>query len=401
MKRSGLRVAYVLRAFPRLSETFILGEIVALKRRGVDVRVLALERTHEPRVHPAAARLLPEVEFLPVRAARTGARAPAPISARHLPYWSRGAGAGRRLALAGVRHLHAHFAGPAATAAAGAAAAAGISFSFTAHAKDIFADGVDWRWVRELGRRASRVVTVCDYNRRYLGSRLPGARVTRVYNGVDLRAWLPPAAPARPLDVVAVGRLVPKKGFEVLIRAMALLRDRGSPATLCLIGDGVERARLEELVRLLGLGSRVRLLGARTQPQVRRVLRQARLMAVPSVVAADGNQDALPTVLLEAGACGIPAVATRVAGIPEIVRHGETGVLVAPDDAAALARALESLLRSPRRCARLGSAARRWIARRFDQRDAVDALAALFHACVRETAHPLRGESDARAVAVL
>jgi len=221
--RARLKVAYFLRAFPRLSETFILGEILSLRRLGADVRIVALERIDEPRRHPEAEALLPEVLFVPASlrpdaptngirlaeqppkaglsaslpAARRLAARPhlngsarpgkgAPIHGKHECHWQAGEWAAKALAGSGVAHLHAHFAGPAATMAAAASNASGLPFSFTAHAKDIFASSVDWRWIEVVARRASALVTVCDYNRRFLAKRLPGARIERIYNGVDL-----------------------------------------------------------------------------------------------------------------------------------------------------------------------------------------------------------------------
>jgi len=435
--RTRLKVAYFLRAFPRLSETFILGEILGLRRLGAEVRIVALERIEEARRHPEAEALLPEVLFVPASlrqeaGATNGSRlaghppkvSPSPslpavrrlaarphlngsarpgngasILGKHECHWQAGEWAAKALVGSGVAHLHAHFAGPAATMAAAAANASGLPFSFTAHAKDIFASSVDWRWIDVVARRASALVTVCDYNRRLLAKRLPGARIERIYNGVDLEWWRPRGSRgrgrARPSHIVAVGRLVHKKGFHVLIDAMGLLKARGIEARLTIVGDGVERERLAQQVRSLGLVSRVRFAGGLTQPEVRRILHRATVMALACVVAPDGNQDALPTALLEAGACAIPAVATGVAGIPEILRHGRTGLVVPPGDAPALARALERLITRPAERDRLGRAARLWIEKRFDQKRSVTALARLFASLSGEHGRALERQ-DAR-----
>jgi glycosyltransferase involved in cell wall biosynthesis len=306
---------------------------------------------------------------------------------------ARHAAAGRRIGLQsrpGAPRTCAHFAGPSATAAAFAARTAGIGYSFTAHAKDIFIDSLDWKWLAWLGAQAHAVVTVCDYNRRFLRTRMPGARIVRVYNGVDLDRWRPAprgrgAAADTPGLVVTAGRFVKKKGFDVLVEALAILRDRGTPYRALLIGDGEQHASVKARARALKLGRRVRFPGALTQPEVRLAMRRATLVALPCIVDKNGNQDALPTVLLEAAACGLPAVATRVAGVPEIIRDSVTGHVVAPGDPEALADAMQSLLSSHRRRARMGAAARRRAESRFDQRRASLALARLF---AETSSHP-------------
>lgn len=386
---SAPRVAYVLRAFPRLSETFILHELLAQRARGTEVRVFAFERIEDERMHPEAVKLMSEVTYLEAKQPEswTGPK----LVPKKQRRW---AAAGRELAAElkawGATHVHAHFAGPAATAACFAAKGAGITFSFTAHAKDIFVDSLDWDWLAWLGAQAHAVVTVCDYNRRYLRKRMPDARIVRIYNGVDLEYWAPSArrAGAAPGPVVTVGRFVRKKGFDILVEALGLLRDRGLPLRAVLIGDGEELEPVQARAKTLRLGRLVKFPGALTRPAVLRHVAGASLVALPCIVDTDGNQDALPTVLLEASACGVPCVATRVAGVPEIVQDGVTGRVVAPGDAVALADALASLVSSSRRRARMGTAARRRAELRFDQRRAARALGRLFAESSRTPRHP-------------
>lgn len=374
-----LRVAYLLKSFPRLSETFILNEMLALRAQGVEVLVCALERSGERTMHPAAEALLSEVVWM------DAADDPADTRVACAPRKQRGAAlAGLRVAdqltAWGAQHLHAHFAGPAATAAAFAARATGLPFSFTAHAKDIFVEKVDWDWLAELGRRAHAVVTVSRYNRGFLESRMAGARIELIYNGVDLTRFIPAAhrTGARPGPIVGVGRFVRKKGFHVLVEAVGLLRDMGYDPRVVLAGGGAEEGALRARAKELKLGRALRFAGSLTQPEVRALLRRAALVALPCVVDTDGNQDALPTVLLEAAACGVPCVSTRVAGVPEIVAHGRTGYVTAPDDPRALARAIARLLVSPARRDRMGAAARRRAERMFNQDAASRALVRLY-----------------------
>lgn len=390
-----LRVAYVLKSFPRLSETFILNEILALRAQGVQVLVCALERSEETTFHPAAEAMLPEVVWMDDRDDAGSA------SVASVPRKQRAAAlAGLRVAGTlrswGAQHVHAHFAGPAATAAAFAATASGLTFSFTAHAKDIFVDSLDWTWLASLGRRAHTVVTVSEFNRRFLRRRMPDANVQRIYNGVDLAGFRPATtrSTARPGPIVAVGRFVRKKGFHVLIEAIALLKSMGLDPRVVLAGEGREKAALAARAKELGLGRSLRFAGALTQPEVRRLLRRASVVALPCVVDRDGNQDALPTVLLEAAASGVPAVSTHVAGVPEIVAHGRTGFVVRPEDPRAIAESLARLLESPELRQRMGAAARRRAEEKFDQRAAVRALADLYagaaRECTRQETHAYR-----------
>ena len=372
------RVAYVLRAFPRLSETFLMHEILAQRARGVQVRVFAFERVEGELMHPEAEALLSEITF--IDASETGVwRGPKLVPAKQRRWASAGRSIAAELQRWGATHVHAHFAGPAATAACFAAREARITFSFTAHAKDIFVDSLDWTWLAWLGAQAHAVVTVCDYNRRFLRKRMPDARIVRLYNGVDLERWSPvKGARAANGPIVTVGRFVKKKGFDVLVDALAILRDRGTPARAIMIGDGSEHVAVKARAKALRLGRHIRFPGALTQPEVQKVMRGASMVALPCIIDTDGNQDALPTVLLEGAASGLPAVATRIAGVPEIIRDGETGRVVAPGDAEALADAIAFLMKSSRRRAQMGAAARRRAERLFDQRRASQKLARLF-----------------------
>ncbi len=393
---SSPRVAYVLRAFPRLSETFILHELLALKARGVDVRVFAFERVDGECMHPDAALMLPEVTFVSAKEPAMW-RGPAVVPAKQRRWAHAGRQIGLELKAWGATHVHAHFAGPAATAACFAAETAKITFSFTAHAKDIFVDSLDWKWLAWLGAKAHAVVTVCDYNRRFLRRNMPDARIVRIYNGVNLDRWAPPARRAADGPVVTVGRFVRKKGFDILVEAIALLRDRGLAVKTVMVGDGAEFEAVQARAKELKLGRLVRFPGALTHPEVMKIMRKASMVALPCIVDTDGNQDALPTVLLEAAASGLPAVATRVAGVPEIVKDGVTGRVVAPGDAKAFADALADMMKSPRRRALMGTAARRRAERMFDQRRASHALVRLFAESCRSAQAPPRLQESPRA----
>lgn len=395
---STARVGYVLKRYPRYSETFVVNEILALEQAGVAISIFSLRPPEDGHFQDAISRVRARVGYYTAAGLRADdlwsaiADAGACIDDvesrlvlargmdhRHVYQALRIARDARRL---GVTHLHAHFATEATDVACLAAQLADLPFSFTAHAKDIFHEDVRPAALVAKMRAASAVVTVSDYNARFLRG-LPGApaeRVVRVYNGLPLEeiAFAEPAR--RPRRIVAVGRLVEKKGFAVLVEASALLRRRGVGHHCEIIGQGPLEEPLRAQVRALGLGDTVELVGPLPRRDVIGRVQSAALFAAPCVTGADGNRDGLPTVVLEAMAAGTPCVATDVTGLPEIVRDGETGLLVAEGQAAALADAMERLLDDAALRVRLAAAARRLVEQRFDVRRNVETLRHLFGA---------------------
>lgn len=382
---SGHRIGYVAKVYPRFSETFIVSEILAREAGGEEIEIVSLHRPREGRFHGTLAavrapvtylddRTVPESRLLWSQLRALAARAPlAADLGGLLDDEVRDAASAVELAVLardhGLTHLHAHFGTSAATVARRAARLAGITWSFTAHAKDIFHESVDPEDLRGKLRDAHHVVTVSDFNLAWLRERFgaDAARVVRVYNGLPLADFpfrAPPETPAT--DVLAVGRLVPKKGFDILLRACAIARDRGRPLRCRIVGGGEEEVRLRALHAELGLGGSVTLTGPLPQERVREELAAAGILAAPCVVAADGNADGLPTVILEALAAGTAVVATDVTGIPEAVRDGETGVIVAQDDPVALADALIALADDPDRRRAYARAGRALVERSFD-----------------------------------
>jgi len=408
---STLHVGYVLKMYPRLSETFILNEILQLERLGARVTIFSLRNAREGRFHEKLSRVQADVIYLDDRtpvellrhvATRRDRLAPlrrelgemlwSEITASDTPSVKLVGKAIDVAALAeerGIDHLHAHFATSAADVARGASRISGIPYSVTAHAKDIYLEAHDPERLRDRLQDASFVVTVCDANREWITSITNGsARVHRIYNGLDLDEFRPRPRTGRSGEpvVLGVGRLVPKKGFDTLIRACALLAASGLRFRCRIAGDGEERTALEDLVRREGLQQTVRFLGPLSNESVRREMETADVMALPCRVADDGNRDALPTVLLEAMAMELPFVSTPVTGIPEIAGREEGGVLVPEDDPAALARRLGELLDSPGRLRALGEAGRRRATLLFDGRRSAAELLSLFGGVPAETA---------------
>jgi colanic acid/amylovoran biosynthesis glycosyltransferase len=392
---TGRRIGYVLKMYPRFSETFILTEILAMQELGVDLEIFSLRAPMDGRFHELLADVTAPVSYLahrlrPAEAwalmARGHGELPGlpPVLAELLAADVDDAVAAVDLALAvragGITHLHAHFGSVATTVARLAARITGIGYSFTAHAKDIFHESVDPADLDRKLRDALAVVTVSDFNLRFLRGTYgwSAARVRRIYNGLDLRRFTFADPTDRQPVVVAVGRLVEKKGLGDLIDAIALLVRDGRPVSLQIVGSGPLEPALRAQIAALDLAGSVTLLGALPQARVRAVLRGAAVFAAPCVVGADGNRDGLPTVLLEAMACGTPCVATPVTGIPEAIRHRETGLLVPESDPSALADALAALLDDPALRLRYALAGRRLVERVFDAKANAAAVASIF-----------------------
>lgn len=380
------RIGYVVKMYPRFSETFVVSEIIARERRGDQISIFSLRPSTDTRFHDTLAQVQAPVEQIP-RTAKAlelwalirRAYPELPLLTTHLGELLEAehdaAGQAIELALAirrtGVTRLHAHFASLATTVARLASLLTGVPYSFTAHAKDLFHESVDPRDVDRKIAGASHVVTVSDYNVRHLMSSYPATAFTpvrRVYNGIDLERFS--FVPGRSGDpvILAVGRLVEKKGFADLIRAVAELRAAGRIVWCRIVGGGELESQLRALVDSLGVADLVTLTGPLPQANVREELERAHVFVAPCVVGSDGNADGLPTVLLEAMAVGTPCISTDVTGITEAVRDGETG-LVAPQHAPReLAAAIVRVIEDPEFAAKLAASARELIAEEFDVR---------------------------------
>jgi colanic acid/amylovoran biosynthesis glycosyltransferase len=380
-------VAYVLKMFPRFSETFILNELLELERQGARLRIFSLRPPDDGVFHADVARVRAPVSYVPLVALRNAISFVRPharlLAARPRPYATgilrvlTRATSVRTFARAGyiadivrrerIRHLHAHFASAPTSVALEVSRLLGISYSFTAHAKDIFLETVRDDEVSEKLADARFAVTVSDYNRRHLANVNPAARLVRIYNGLDLERYSANgASPERPPLILAVGRLIEKKGFADLVRACDLLRRDGVSFSCRIVGKGPLEAELRRHVSLLGLEGCVELSGPIPREELVRRYRAASVVVAPCVVGHDGNRDGLPTVLVEAMALGVPVVATAVTGIPELVEDGRTGVIVPERDAEALARAIARVLADPATARRLADAGRERIERDFD-----------------------------------
>lgn len=343
------KIGYVLKVFPRLSQTFIVNEIRAHEQAGFEVVIFSLKRPRESDIGIVDPPLRSPVIYL---------SGPETSWPRQLT---------REVARLRIEHLHAHFGNIATTVAQAAAAESGIPYSFTAHAVDVFDDRVNQRDLRSKLEGAASVVTVSDYNVRHLYE-VHGRRARRIYNGLPLDQFGYRKAGRDVGSLLAVGRLIEKKGFSTLIAACRQLADWDIPFACSIIGEGPLRPDLERRILDQGLGGRVELLGARSAAEVRERLRRAAVLVAPCQIASSGDRDGLPTVLLEAMALGTPCVSTDVTGIPEIVIDGRTGIAVPPGDPGRLATACRAVLADPVMAGRMARTARRRIETHFDCR---------------------------------
>jgi glycosyltransferase involved in cell wall biosynthesis len=377
----------LVNTWPKLSETFILEEVLGLERQGVNLRLYALGEPTDEITHGALSRVRSPLVRVPAalprsalidRHARMALAAPMRYGQALLDAGVRGA-AGRQdflragwlaaqLKLDGVAHLHTHFISQPADIAQAASRMSGIPFSISAHAKDIYlSDAADLR--RKL-RAAQFTVTCTEANRSALAAIAPQADVHLMYHGIDHGIFHPSrrvaAAPGEPPLILAVGRLRAKKGLDTLIDACRLLHERGQRVRCDIVGYGQEHDALAHRIENAGLGRHVRLAGKLAREQVIERYARAAVFVQPSRIGADGDRDGIPNVLLEAMAMGLPVVASRVSGIPEVVRDGVNGLLVEADAPLALAEAIERALLYPAHSAAMGLAARRTVAEGFD-----------------------------------
>jgi len=380
------RVGYVVKRYPRYSETFIVNEILAHEAAGLSVSIFSLRPPCDSHFQDKIAFVRAPVQYFTIDSAKSLAFWEAlRRAANSLPrVWDELPSAldedvivvQQALLIAaavceqGISHLHAHFATESTSVARLAARFAGISYSFTAHAKDIYHENTSQDNLRRKLVDAHAVVTVSEFNLRYLREMFGQAasRVQRVYNGLNLAEFLYSPPDQRPPTIIAVGRLVEKKGFADLIEASKLLVDQGINFRCRIVGAGELQQELEQLIRARGLVPHVELLGPRPQSEVFQLMHESAVFAAPCVVGTDGNRDGLPTVLLEAMALGTPCISTAVTGIPEVVQDEKTGLIVPQHDPASLARAIRRLLDDVPLRLQLATNARQYIEDHFDIR---------------------------------
>lgn len=405
-------VIYLVRSWPRLSQTFIVNEVLALERRGIDLVLFSLVRSGESVIQPqvgevhASVRYLEDRDSLRQRVAEHAtvwSAAPLRYIRTALFAWRRGDLAegyattttmgcfqyAVRVAAAIVRlrkhgtapaHLHAHFAHDPALVALLVRRLTRLPYSFTAHARDLVQ--IPPTSLETRVAEATALITCCEANADYIAASVPAnlAPVRVIHHGVELDQFSPqPRPPAVvKLKLVTVGRLVEKKGFPDLLQALGRISASGRRITCEVYGDGPLMRSLLELRDSLGLGDTVHFAGEHRRETIIQALHSSDLFVLTPTVTEDGDRDGIPNVLVEAMACGLPVVTTSAGGIPELVTHGLNGFLTAPGDVASIENEITTLLDAPELRQRMGAAARRTVESGYDVNVAAEQLHEIF-----------------------
>ena len=402
------KVAYMLDVFPVITETFILNEILELKKRGMKIIIFACHKfdftPHKPLIHPEAKELVRETIYLDSVSMKMNRLQKAAlhfsILLRHpvrylrtLLFAYRKGGQTftafkaissfvREMNRRKIEHVHAHFAREACEFSMLISMVTGIPYSFSTHAFDIYTrDGID---MLDHIIRAIFVVTCTAYNQRYLIRKYGVPAQKKVYlnyHGVDPRKFILSEEKSNSrISILSIGRLVEKKGFPYLIEAISFVKDTldlGFIVTI--VGDGPERKNLEQLVADLNLESWIVFKEFLPTGEIKEQYGQADIFVLPSIVADNGDQDGIPNVILEAMSMGLPVISTNISGISEVICDGVDGLLMPPNDSQALASAIVKLCQDTQLRKKLGENARKKITVHFNKADKIDKLFKFFN----------------------
>jgi colanic acid/amylovoran biosynthesis glycosyltransferase len=392
--------------FPTVTETFILREMIEMERQAQPVRLVPMLRENPPVVHAEAKpwtgralyttylsgaialanlRMLLRrpITYLSLLARlKIGTILKPATFVRTLAIFPKSVYLAQELQREGLKHIHAHYATHPATMALIIAALSDITFSFTVHAHDIQVDRSLLRWKL---RETRFVRSISDYNKRFLERLYPeetrGGKIMVVHVGIEPSTYeessrkLVPIVSGMP-KILCVAAHRPYKGLPVLIEACRILRDQGVAFHCDVVGHGPMRAELERMIAEKNLGDVFVLAGPRPQDEVARMMAEATLFVLPSIIASDGQMEGIPVALMEAMASGRAVVSTAISGIPELVEHGTNGLLVQPGDAEALANAMKALLEDPQRAREMGVRGQQKVRAEFTIQDCVAQLVA-------------------------
>lgn len=398
-------LAVLLSRFPSVTETFILREVDELERQGQPVRLVPMLKETPPVIHEAArpwtARAL-YTQYISPRIVTANLRALAKRPLRYgwllvrlilgtltkpatlfrtIAIFPKSVFLAEQLSREGIRHVHAHFATHPTTMALIIASLSDVTFSFTVHAHDIQVDRSLLRWKL---RETKFVRSISAFNKRFLEELYPAetrGKILVVHVGIEPEKYEDNArrfraAPSGIPKILCVAAHRPYKGLPVLIEACRILRDQGIAFRCDVLGTGPMTAELERMIRDSGVGDVIGLLGARPEHVVAEMMGESTLFVLPSIIAADGQMEGIPVALMEAMASGRAVVSTSIAGIPELVEHGVSGLLVPPADPSALAAAIRTLLEDQQRARDMGLRGQQKVRAEFTLPDCVAQLRA-------------------------
>ena len=401
-------LAYILKGYPRISETFISNEILLLERLGFTMHLFPMRQPREAFTHASVKEIKAEVSYLPTELADNFRELLVPnilLAKKHPQLFLKTlqlAASGKptnklatlkHLLQAGfmsyyhltddsnIGHLHGHFAHSPTSVTRFASSLSGLPYSFTAHAKDIYTSKKEK--LRKRIEEAEFVVTCTRHNKEYLEDvkKESNTPIHCIYHGIDLNLFTGPTQGnqrSSTHSIFTVARLTTKKGLPTIYRALALLKEKGIAFNHTLIGDGDDRDQIVALIEELRLGDCCTWLGTQTHEQVLKHFKSSDLFVLGCEIAPNGDRDGIPNVLVESLAMGIPALATHISAIPEILVNEKTGLTVPPREPQLMAVAMERLLTDMTLRDRLIRAGKAHVTDRFDNRKLIGNLADIF-----------------------
>lgn len=405
-----MTIGYIAQFFPSLSETFVYREIQALRARGIKIKTFSIRKSDPSTLSDEAKDLVDSTFYIfPINFPRflithlwylirhphryfgtlwfylTREHRTLKNRLRTFYHFCEAIPIAREVKRIGIKHLHAHFALNPATVAMVVSRLVGVSFSITAHANDIYCNPI---LLEEKIRAARFIVTISDYNKQFLFNILPTPeslqKIHVVHCGVEVKRFYPQrdrAQSAKPI-ILSVGRMVEKKGFSYLIRACKILLENAYDFRCVIVGDGPQKGLLKQIIKEAGLSGVVDLPGLVYQEHIREYFAKADIFVLPCIIGTDDDMDGIPVSLMEAMAMEIPTVSTNISGIPELIEHMKTGILVPPKDEVSLANAISTLIENDDLSKNLGKAGRSKVNSEFNIQKNVDLLMTIFESCV-------------------
>ncbi|MBN2016785.1 MAG: glycosyltransferase family 4 protein [Candidatus Cloacimonetes bacterium] len=402
MHKPHKKIAYILSQFPETHETFILREVIELKKNNIILEIFSLKKCKDKVIHPLAQQFLSNTHYsslisIPIIKSLIFFLWKKPFTCFNLlaylvkknissfEFLKKSLGIlpislyyAKQISSKGISHIHAHWATIPTTSAIIISTILNIPFSFTAHAWDIFLPNP---MLKEKVRRAEFVATCTGYNKRYLDSLLDqrvNDNIFLNYHGIDFETLPKVNKNIEENLIFSIGRLCEQKGFPFLLEACALLRDRGIDIKCLIVGEGPNRKSLSNTIEQLNLTDRVSLMGMQPQSYIFEMFNKARMFVLPCVISKNGDRDGIPNVMIEALAMRTPVISTTVSGVPEIIIDHVTGLTVEPRNSAQLADAIIEMLRNPEQSFMYTENGRKLVEEKFDIKKNIRELVSIF-----------------------